>query len=108
MVTPEKVTQQISRSSIPGYSKPRSGEKLVTWESGDASPMPDEGILRDFDLDPRYGPCCTISRKDRWLRASGLGLNPPPNILDFIDITNQNESVLDCHLRQISTSGNFR
>jgi hypothetical protein len=78
------------------------------WDSSDAIPMPDEGILRDFDLNPKFGPCCTLSRKDRWDRAFILGLHPPTRLLSLLESTKNSESVLDCHLRQISTSGNFR
>ena len=36
-----------------------------------------EVLLRKFDLDPAFGPCIGLSRKQRWLRARKLGLEPP-------------------------------
>ncbi|KAJ3041479.1 hypothetical protein HDV00_009275 [Rhizophlyctis rosea] len=34
-------------------------------------------ILRDFDLDYKYGPCVGLSRMERWERAAKLDLEPP-------------------------------
>lgn len=80
----------------------RLRENIMSWDSSDASPMPDEGILRDFDLDTRYGPCCSLSRSDRWQRAHVLGLGPPQDILQRIENPKQNTSVLDVHMKQVS------
>ena len=38
-------------------------------------------VLRHFDLSSQYGPCIGIARHKRWLRAAGLGLNPPLEVL---------------------------
>jgi hypothetical protein len=105
--TPEKHLHDRSLTSTESSVKTSATEHL-RWASTDAYPMPQEGTLRDFDLDPQFGPCCSISRKERWYRAKDLGLHPDPSILSLIERTNNLESVLDCHLRQISTSGNFR
>jgi hypothetical protein len=83
-------------------------KNIMSWDSTDAKPMPDEGILRDFDLNPRYGPCCTLNRRERFDRALSLGLSPPVSVERLIESTGNPESVLDVHLRQISTSGSFR
>jgi DNA polymerase delta subunit 4 len=64
--------------------------------------MPEEGILRDFDLNTKFGPCCTVTRQARWQRAQALGLDPPEQILALIEKTNNNLSVLDIHLKQVS------
>jgi len=74
----------------------------MNWESSDAIPMPDEGILRDFDLCTKYGPCCTLLRKERWDRAKRLGLEPPLEVIQFIDKSGNSQSVLDIHLKQVS------
>jgi hypothetical protein len=74
----------------------------MDWESSDANPMPDEGILRDFDLNTKYGPCCSLTREERWARAAYLGLNPPTEILQIIRNTNHNTSVIDVHMKQVS------
>lgn len=71
--------------------------------SHDASLSTEESILRDFDMDMKYGPCCTISRTERWKRASLFGLDPPSKIIDLVGITKNDESVLDMHLRQVSS-----
>ena len=36
--------------------------------------------LRRFDLDSTFGPCVGPSRLQRWERAHGFGLNPPPRV----------------------------
>ena len=38
-----------------------------------------------FDADPRFGPCKTISRLQRWNNAQKLGLEPPDDIPRFIN-----------------------
>ena len=44
-----------------------------------------ETILRQFDLNTKYGPCLGISRLARWERADRLGKQPPPNIKALIE-----------------------
>ncbi|KAF2857372.1 hypothetical protein K470DRAFT_297145 [Piedraia hortae CBS 480.64] len=44
----------------------------------------DEKILREWDLSTHYGPCIGISRKRRWCRANGLGLDPAIEVLAVI------------------------
>jgi DNA polymerase delta subunit 4 len=39
-----------------------------------------EDVLRQFDMNPAYGPCLGMSRLARWERAQRLGLNPPKEI----------------------------
>ena len=75
---------------------------IMSWDSSDASPMPDEGLLRDFDLDTKYGPCCSLTRAERWHRAAGLGLEPPSYILELVEKSKHNTSVLDVHMKQVS------
>ena len=107
-ITPEKPPLNRERDLTRVHEKAHSRGNIMTWDSTDAKPMPDEGILRDFDLNPRYGPCCTLTRRERFERAQRLGLSPPSRIAQLIDSTGNTESVLDVHLRQISTSGSFR
>ncbi|KAL5731916.1 hypothetical protein ACHQM5_004597 [Ranunculus cassubicifolius] len=40
----------------------------------------EEEMLREFDMDMKYGPCCGMSRLDRFKRAEKLGLNPPKDV----------------------------
>jgi DNA polymerase delta subunit 4 len=41
-------------------------------------------MLREFDLNPRYGPCTGVTRVERWKRAETLKLNPPPEIWNLL------------------------
>ena len=47
-------------------------------------PSPAE-VLRSFDLDSRYGPCKGLGRRERWERARGLGLDPPPEVPGLLE-----------------------
>jgi hypothetical protein len=108
-LSPEKPTAHESRSqTFPDIKGHTLQPNILGWDSTDAKPMPDEGLLRDFDLNPKFGPCCTLTRKDRFLRAELLGLSPPADLECLIERTGNNESVLDMHLSQVSTSGSFR
>jgi DNA polymerase delta subunit 4 len=42
-------------------------------------------LLHQFDLNPSLGPCMSISRSQRWLRAHRLGKQPPPEVMDVIE-----------------------
>ncbi|XP_078149907.1 DNA polymerase delta subunit 4-like isoform X2 [Carex rostrata] len=44
----------------------------------------EEEVLRQFDMDMKYGPCIGIDRLDRWERAAAMGLHPPPHVRDLI------------------------
>lgn len=52
---------------------------------------PAEQMLRDFDLDYKFGPCLSTSRLERWERAERLGLNPPKSIKQLLDAGERNE-----------------
>lgn len=100
----ERVHHGIDRDVKPFIVAERN---ILGWES-EGLETAQEGILRDFDMDMSYGPCCTISRLARWERARALGMQPPQIVKDAIVLTKNTESVLDMHLRQVSTSGSFR
>ncbi|KAJ3681583.1 hypothetical protein LUZ60_014156 [Juncus effusus] len=40
----------------------------------------EEEVLRQFDMNMKYGPCIGVDRMDRWERASVMGLNPPEQV----------------------------
>jgi DNA polymerase delta subunit 4 len=42
-------------------------------------------LLHCFDLNPSLGPCMSISRSQRWLRAHRLGKQPPREVMDVIE-----------------------
>jgi hypothetical protein len=103
VVTPEKRYDRAEQPSE--YNKSFSVDptpNIMNWESSDAHPIPDEGILRDFDLNTKYGPCCSLTREERWTRAFALRLNPPVDILRLIRNTSHNTSVIDVHMKQVS------
>ncbi|CAO1623766.1 unnamed protein product [Sympodiomycopsis kandeliae] len=41
-------------------------------------------ILRNFDLDPTYGPCLGMTRLERWTRAKKLGDDPPTEVYEIL------------------------
>lgn len=43
-----------------------------------------EAVLRQFDLELKFGPCTGMTRYERWMRAKSLGLDPPQDILDLL------------------------
>ncbi len=59
-----------------------------------------EARLRQFDLNPRFGPYQGMSRLTRWRRAAKFGLNPPPELLTIIlDKTEQTLRTFDLNPR---------
>jgi hypothetical protein len=45
----------------------------------------EQQLLHRFDLNPSLGPCMSISRSQRWLRAHRLGKQPPREVMDVIE-----------------------
>ncbi|KAI9319821.1 DNA polymerase delta, subunit 4-domain-containing protein [Dichotomocladium elegans] len=52
-------------------------------------------MLRQFDLNYDYGPCCGLTRLERWERAKNLGLNPPPEVREALEKGARNTSILN-------------
>lgn len=44
----------------------------------------EDTLLRSFDLDQNFGPCVGLSRKERWQRAEGFGLEPPAKVWSLL------------------------
>ncbi|GAX72684.1 hypothetical protein CEUSTIGMA_g140.t1 [Chlamydomonas eustigma] len=44
-----------------------------------------EKCLRSFDLTSKFGPCCGVTRLERWKRAHSLGLHPPNEVLEILN-----------------------
>lgn len=107
LLTPEKSERSdhhlLRADSDSKSSHSRKSKHLETSTSSDAELMLGERILRDFDLELTYGPCCIVSRRERYDRALRLGLCPPSEIVSLIEKTGNNESVLDVHMRQVSS-----
>ena len=60
-------------------------------EDGDAETVDDvDAVERDarelktFDLTSKFGPCCGLTRIERWDRARALGLDPPKRVLEIL------------------------
>ena len=76
---------------------------LFDWSlDSDCVPHSEENLLRKFDLDSRFGPCRGVSREQRWLRATNLGLNPPHHIFQLIKSSGNSQSVIDFHCAKIA------
>ncbi|GAQ85829.1 hypothetical protein KFL_002560130 [Klebsormidium nitens] len=52
---------------------------------------PAEQMLRDFDLDYKFGPCLSTTRLERWERAERLGLHPPKAVKQLLHAGERNE-----------------
>merc|ERR1712070_868143 len=66
-----KRTASIDGSKL-SVSQSQAFDERVSSES--------QTLLHEFDLDIKYGPCCGITRTERFERAVKLGLNPPDQI----------------------------
>jgi len=65
----------------------------------------EEKILREFDMNMKYGPCLGITRLQRWERAEKLGLNPPMEIKSLLESGKvQSESLWWKLSKQIGTN----
>ena len=96
-VVPKKRTRQtkidfksVKRTTAKGTSKRKTKETENTAASSSSS-SPDcndddaiERELKEFDLNYDYGPCCGLTRLERWNRAYSLGLKPPKRIKDLL------------------------
>lgn len=51
--------------------------------------------LRQFDLDPTFGPCVGLSRMQRWERAQKNGLAPPQHVREIIVAHEQSPAYAD-------------
>jgi DNA polymerase delta subunit 4 len=60
----------------------------------DSDVSAEERILRQFDLNKKYGPCVGMTRTERWRRAEELGLSPPPAVLVLLQAQGANEKCL--------------
>lgn len=59
-----------------------------------------ERRLAAFDCNPLYGPCCGITRLERWERAKTFNLNPPEDLPALLWLPGVNS--LSIHDRKIS------
>ncbi|KAF9439371.1 hypothetical protein BGZ76_000032 [Entomortierella beljakovae] len=80
----KKVTANRKTTQKSEYVAPYVGDIYNGFHQGDIPET--EKILRQFDLASKYGPCTELTRLERWDRAFELGLNPPREIKDMIEV----------------------
>ena len=51
---------------------------MLSWEEAEAR-------LREWDMSSRFGPCMSMTRLERWNRASKLELDPPVFIRNVME-----------------------
>lgn len=86
MVAKNKSISSIFRQSKKQQLNKKTVEvdKKITFKRDKMTKDEAERILVKFDLDPSFGPCSGLTRKERFLLAKKLGLNPANNVLDLI------------------------
>ncbi|XP_078681193.1 DNA polymerase delta subunit 4-like [Branchiostoma floridae x Branchiostoma belcheri] len=66
----------------------QEGEKTApaqsTSDAAELQRQTDITRLKQFDLNPDFGPCIGITRLERWERAEKFGQTPPVDIRDLI------------------------
>ncbi|KAI8491798.1 DNA polymerase delta subunit 4 [Branchiostoma belcheri] len=55
-----------------------------TSDAAELQRQTDITLLKQFDLNPDFGPCIGITRLERWERAEKFGQTPPVDIRDLI------------------------
>jgi DNA polymerase delta subunit 4 len=75
---------------IERWDRARAGAN-VAIEDDDAETIDDDDAverdareLKTFDLTSKFGPCCGLTRIERWDRARALGLDPPKRVLEIL------------------------
>eukprot|EP00045_Choanoeca_perplexa_P021027 m.5629 g.5629 ORF g.5629 m.5629 type:complete len:111 (+) comp7824_c0_seq1:75-407(+) len=76
-----KQVVQPTRSSRPSSSKATSVQVIPT----DQNAAKEVELLKQFDMDSKFGPCVGVSRLERWERAQAFGLSPPLHVKELLD-----------------------
>nr|PIL98098.1 DNA polymerase delta subunit 4 [Toxoplasma gondii COUG] len=63
-----------------------------------------EPMLQRFDMAVQYGPCCGLSRSERWYRADELGMEPPLEVKQAIQFTRGDASIFDQRLSRFGVT----
>jgi len=72
---------------------------LVDFTTDEHNGSEAEAVLRQFDMNMKYGPCMGMTRLARLERAVKLGLNPPQEIAELLKSGNvQQESLWDTRI----------
>ena len=53
-------------------------------------------ILREFDLDWKFGPCIGLSRMERWERAQRFELDPPLHVKELMEKNSNDTMYTQC------------
>eukprot|EP00051_Salpingoeca_urceolata_P026991 m.479601 g.479601 ORF g.479601 m.479601 type:complete len:130 (+) comp21515_c0_seq1:89-478(+) len=82
--------QASTRSTVPDHApaaKPQQHQQgKAARAASPTSPRSfDLDTLRKFDLDPKFGPCIGLSRRERFQLAVQDGLSPPAHVLSLVD-----------------------
>lgn len=82
-----RAEKPISGRRIPNKATVAKAPSVVPAQPA-LTPEQLEDVLRQFDLNPRYGPFVGIDRMERWERAEKFGLDPPPAIHKLLQTGN--------------------
>jgi len=74
---------QVDEAHDAPAASPADTEIYTPMEDAPLTPA-DIKLLIKFDQNATYGPCIGLSRKDRWLRAEGFGLEPPTEVMALL------------------------
>eukprot|EP00892_Ulva_mutabilis_P001519 jgi/Ulvmu1/11368/UM075_0030.1 len=56
----------------------------------------EQHILEQFDFDTKFGPCCGMTRIERWDRAQRFDLNPPPQVQQILTRLDSADDAQNC------------
>eukprot|EP00003_Mantamonas_plastica_P029014 TRINITY_DN6804_c1_g3_i2.p2 TRINITY_DN6804_c1_g3~~TRINITY_DN6804_c1_g3_i2.p2 ORF type:complete len:178 (+),score=62.08 TRINITY_DN6804_c1_g3_i2:133-666(+) len=61
-------------------------------------------MLKQFDLEVKFGPCLGVTRRERWNRAEKNGLNPPQEVWELLDSVDEDSQFNLCLWENVKTS----
>ncbi|KAH3886716.1 hypothetical protein DPMN_010729 [Dreissena polymorpha] len=83
--TKEKTKKDVAASA----SKATHNDNLATQDN-------DFAVLKEFDLNWKYGPSMGITRLERWARAEKHGMKPSPRVKEIIEAHPGKEEYTQC------------
>ena len=84
-MAPKRQASLKAASSFSTKKNPaRSPSRGKAAKPADAEHERLEDLMRQFDLNPEYGPCVGITRLERWERAQRLGKMPPAEVKAYL------------------------
>ncbi|XP_019848739.1 PREDICTED: DNA polymerase delta subunit 4-like [Amphimedon queenslandica] len=82
----------VIKKEAPSFHRPITTDQTKTVEQVEA----ELNILRQFDLNLKYGPCLGMSRLERWERAQRFGLSPPVEVRNIVMSNHGNTLYSEC------------